>query len=89
MVLNDDCVGLQQQQPPAPPASVGGGSATLPAVAESCVTGLATNSFFLFPLCKKIIDLPGGQINDPISLPFLQRTPSTLSRTLEGLFELT
>merc|ERR1711923_633389 len=46
-----------------------------------------------FPLCKKIIDLPGGQINDPssgkhYSLPFLP-TPSSLSRTFEGLFELT
>ena len=49
MVLNDDCVGLQQQQPPAPPASVGGGSATLPAVAESCITGLVTNSIFSVP----------------------------------------
>ena len=24
-------------------------------------------NFFLFPFCKKIIDLPGGQINDPSS----------------------
>ena len=50
--------------------------------------------FFLFLLCKKIIDLPGGQINDPLSgkhysLLFLQATPSSPSRTLEGLFELT
>merc|ERR1711923_60177 len=47
-----------------------------------------------FPLCKKLIDLPGGQINDPssgkhYSLPFLPATPSSPSRTLEGLFELT
>ena len=51
-------------------------------------------NFFLFPFCKKIIDLPGGQINDPssgkhYSLPFLPATPSSPSRTLEGLFELT
>ena len=43
---------------------------------------------------KKIVDLPGGQINDPssgkhYSLQFLLATPSSLSRTLEGLFELT
>ena len=29
------------------------------------VPGLATNSFLLFAFCKKIIDLPGGQIRDP------------------------
>ena len=45
-------------------------------------------------LVIKIIDLPGGQINDPSSgkhyfLPFLPATPSSPSRTLEGLFELT
>ena len=50
--------------------------------------------FFLFPFCKKIIDLPGGKINDPslgkhYSLLFLPATPSSLSWTLEGLFELT
>ena len=50
--------------------------------------------FFLCFLCVKIIDLPGGQINDPslgkhYSLPFLPATPSSPSRTLEGLFELT
>ena len=38
--------------------------------------------------------MPGGQINDPssgkhYSLPFLPATPSSPSRTLEGLFELT
>ena len=59
------------------------------------LTGLATDSiFFLFPVCKKIIDLPGGKINDPssgkhYSLPFLAATPSPPSWTLEGLFELT
>ena len=41
-----------------------------------------------------IIDLPRGPINDPLSgkhfsLPFLPATPSSPSRTLEGLFELT
>ena len=40
------------------------------------------------------MDLPEGQINDPLlgkhySLPFLSATPSSPSRTLEGLFELT
>ena len=43
---------------------------------------------------KKIIDLPGGLINDPLSgkdfsLPFLLANPSSPSRTLEGLYELT
>ena len=62
-------------------------------------SGLATNTiFFLFPFLYKIIDLPGGHINDPssrrhyyslYSLPFLLTTPSSPSRTLEGLFELT
>ena len=38
--------------------------------------------------------MPGGQINDPwsgkhYSLPFLPASPSSPSRTLEGLFELT
>ena len=38
--------------------------------------------------------MPGGQINDPssgkhYSLPFLPATPSSPSRTLEGLIELT
>ena len=46
--------------------------------------------FFL----QKIINLLGGQINDSssgkyFSLPFLPATPSSLSWTLEGLFELT
>ena len=50
--------------------------------------------FFLLPFCLKIINLPGGQINDPslgkdFSLPFLPSTPSSPSQTLEGLFELT
>ena len=44
--------------------------------------------------CKKIIDFPGGQINDPssgkyYSLSFPPATPSSQSWTLEGLFELT
>ena len=43
---------------------------------------------------KKIIDLPGGQINDPLSgkhffLPFLTATPLSPSPTLEGLYKLT
>ena len=46
------------------------------------------------PYSEKIIDLPGGQINDPwlvkwFSVSFLPATPSSPSRTLEGLFELT
>ena len=57
-------------------------------------TGLAKNSFYFCFLFVKIIDLPGGQINDPLSgknffLPFLPATPSSPSRTLEELFELT
>ena len=56
--------------------------------------GLATNSIFSGSFFWKLIDLPGGQINDPssgkhYSLPFLPATPSSPSRTLEGLFELT
>ena len=44
-------------------------------------------------LVTKIIDLPGGQINDPslgkhYSLPFLPATPLSQSQTLERLFEL-
>ena len=43
---------------------------------------------------KKIIDLPGGKINDPstgihYSPLFLPATSSSLSQTLEVLFELT
>ena len=50
--------------------------------------------FFSVTFLWKLIDLPGGQINDPssgkhYSLPFLPATPSSASRTLEGLFELT
>ena len=42
----------------------------------------------------RIVDLAGGQINEPslgkcYSLPFLPATPSSPSRTFEGLFELT
>ena len=40
--------------------------------------------FILFPIYRKIIDLPGGQINHPLlgknfSLPFLLASPSSLS----------
>ena len=50
-------------------------------------------NFSLFPFLWKLIDLPGGQINDPssgksYSLPFPPATPSSPSRTLKGLFEL-
>ena len=46
--------------------------------------GLATNSIFLCPFCKK---------NDPssgkhYSVPFLPATPWSPARTFEGLFEL-
>ena len=52
-----------------------------------------TPIYFCF-LFVEIIDLPGGQSNDPLSgkyfyLPFLPATPSSLSRTFEGLLELT
>ena len=44
------------------------------------MSGLVTNFFSCFLLVKKIIDLPGGQINDPSSgkcffLTFLPATP--------------
>ena len=50
--------------------------------------------YFSVSFLRKLIDLPGGQINDPssgkqYSLPFLPATPSSPSWTLEGLFELT
>ena len=58
-------------------------------------SGLAPISMFSGSLffCK-INGLPGGQINGPssgkdFSLPFLPVTPSSPSRTLEGLFEMT
>ena len=49
--------------------------------------------FLLFTFSKKIIVLPGGQINDPSSgkryfLPFLPATPLSPTRTLEGLLTL-
>ena len=50
------------------------------------LSGQAANLIYLlFPFCKKkIIDMPGGQINDPLSgkhysLAFLPATPSSLS----------
>ena len=51
-------------------------------------------NFFCVLLVKKIIDLPGQQINDPssgkrCSLLFLPANPLSPSRTLERLFELT
>ena len=49
--------------------------------------------FFLFPFCENsLICLEGKSIASSgkhYSLPFLLATPSSLSRTLEGLFELT
>ena len=54
---------------------------------------MATKSIFCFPIFKNSL-IPGGQINYPssgkhFSLPFLPATPLSLSRTFEGLFELT
>ena len=55
---------------------------------------VTSSNFFCLLFCKKVIDLPEGQINEPLSgkhycLPFLPATPSSPSRILEGLFELT
>ena len=49
--------------------------------------GLATNSNYSVSFLQKIIDLPEGQINDPLlgnhySLPFLPATPSYPSQNL-------
>ena len=58
-------------------------------------TGLATSSIFQFSFLQKIIDLLGGQINDPLSgkhfyLLFIpEATPESQSRTRRGLIELT
>ena len=48
-----------------------------------------TQFSYLFPFCKKIIDLPVGQIHDPLSgkhysLPFLQQLPSLGIGPLNG-----
>ena len=56
-----------------------------PSSAETSPPGLATNSIFSVSFC--IIDLHGGQINEPswgkhYSLPFLPATPSSPSRAL-------
>ena len=56
-------------------------------------TGLAKNSYYFCFLFVKIIDLPGGQINDPLlgkhhSLPFLPATPSSPSWALDSLCAL-
>ena len=58
------------------------------------IRGVASNQKLAGPDRWEIIDFPGGQINDPssenhYSLPFLPATPSSPSRTLEGLFQLT
>ena len=68
---------------------------TWPLLLLSVVTGLVTDSILVsVSFMRKIIDLPGGQINDSssgkhYSLTFLPATPSSPSRTLEGLFEPT
>ena len=56
------------------------------------LSGLSTNCIFSVSCLWKTIDLPGGQINDSslgkyFSLLFLPATPSSPSRTFEGLFE--
>ena len=56
--------------------------------------GVACNQISGGAYILKIIDLPGGRVNDPLSgkrysLPFVPATPSSPSRTLETLFELT
>ena len=59
------------------------------------LSGRATNSIvFRLRFVKRSLICLGGQISDPLSrrgfsLPFLPATPSSQSRTLEGLFELT
>ena len=50
--------------------------------------------FFLFPFCKNSLICLEGKSMTPLrgntnSLPFLPATPSSPSRTLQGLFELT
>ena len=78
---------------PVPPLGIGLQGLSL--VGPWILPGLATNSiFFCLLFLKKIIDLPGGQINDPssgkhYSLPFLPAPHSSPSWTLEGLFEQT
>ena len=57
-------------------------------------SGLATNSNFLCFLFVKNHQMPSRQINDPssgkhYSLLFLPTIPSSPSRTLKGIFELT
>ena len=53
------------------------------------ITGLATNSFFLFPFCKKsLICLGGKSILIYCSLPFLTEISSSPFQALEELFEL-
>ena len=75
--------------------SGGGPKPFEPKVEVKAEAGLTTKSHFLFPFCENsLICLEGKQINDPssgkhCSLPFLPATPSSPSRTHEGLFELT
>ena len=58
------------------------------------IRGGESNKILGGPGGKNIINLPGGQINDPssgkyFSPPFFPATPSSPFQTLEGLFELT
>ena len=83
-------------RPQLPRWAVSGGAdlmapMTHPTLGRQFSTGLATNSIFSVSFLYKIIDLPGGKINDPslgkdFSLTFLPTTPLSLSETLEGIF---
>ena len=83
VILQLDNSGQQHQQ-----------TATLPHMSGGYLAGLATRAFFSVPFLQKIIDLGGGQINDPSSRkPFFSSvSPSnSLVSVLDplGLFELT
>ena len=57
------------------------------AAAANSTSGMATNSFFSVSFLYKIINLPGGKINDPslgkhYSILLFPTTPSSLSRSL-------
>jgi len=83
-------------RPQLPRWAVSGGADLMPPMTHPTLgrqfsTGLATNSIFYVSFLYKIIDLPGGQINEPssgkdFSLTFLRTTPLSLSETLEGIF---
>ena len=81
VILQLDNSGQQHQQ-----------TATLPHMSGGYLAGLATRTFFSVPFLQKIIDLAGGQINDPSSRkPFFVSPSNSLVSVLDllGLFELT